>query len=268
MNNRMRDLEQIQERDPDDRGRRIGTLVMAGLTLVGLSSALGVVVGRAAQPGEETAIDPLAQLQLGNEPAGAEPADEGKLEAPEIEATDMTFPSTLSEQDERPEVAAALAAAAREEADLAQLDAPAAPAPAAPAPSDAEIVRTLPASIAAGPASRKLPRTAQHDRLVAAALPARTPAELAPEGEEGEFTLQVISYDTPAKAKAFAEGLRAKGHQAFVTEADVEGRGHFFRVRIGPFKWRHQARSYRQRFETEEGIHTFVVRRPREQRTG
>lgn len=265
MSNRMRDLEQIQERDPEESGRRLGTMVMAALTLVGLSSAIGVVVGRAAQPDAYETTDPLAAVDfgaMGNR--GAEGLQEPVRDI-RVEAIDLTFPSTLSEKDERPEVLAALEAAAREEAELAdEPQAAVVPAPLPEAPSAPAVVpHSLPAAIAAGPASRQLPRAARNDPLVAETMPEHEPVPRADRGEEGEYTLQVISYDSRDQARAFARRLRAKGHKAFVARAEIEGRGVYFRVRIGPFDKRHKARAYRADFEAQEGMNTYIVRRPR-----
>jgi cell division septation protein DedD len=70
----------------------------------------------------------------------------------------------------------------------------------------------------------------------------------------------VISYDRPEPSQAFADGLRAKGHMAFVQTAEIPERGKFFRVRIGPFKTKAEAMAYRKKFEDDEHMNTFVVR--------
>ena len=44
--------------------------------------------------------------------------------------------------------------------------------------------------------------------------------------------------------------------------ADVPGRGRYFRVRIGPFDSRREALDYQRKFETDERMHTLVVRNP------
>lgn len=280
MENRVRDLEQIQERDGDERGRRIGALLMAALALVGLTFAIGVVVGRAAEPAEpeQATEDPLAKLERVQGTAAAEPAAAAKPIA--VKASDMSFPSTLTEAEERPEVLAALKAAAAEEAALEGEDpvtqAQAARTAAIIPPSveqeldeevsTEELVAAVPAAVAAGAAGRSLPRAIRTDSLVATALrnsdESSTPE--AAHGYDGELTLQVISYDRPEPARAFAAGLRDKGHEAFVTAAEVEDRGTFYRVRIGPFKSREQAERYRRKFEQEEHMNTFVVRRKEE----
>lgn len=283
MDHRVRDLDQIQERDSDERGRRAGTILLATAAVVGLTFAIGVVVGRAAEPATAPSEDPLARLEQGaaGEPDPKAAADQAAT--PDVEAADLSFPNTLSEGEERPEVIAALEAAAAEVAALSkpqgaaaaaagdaigtaeiEEDEQASEAAADEQTADAveaeEIVASIPAAVAAGSGSRSLPKTAKHDPLVAAAFRNDDAKQSAPRGYEGDYTLQVISYDRPAPSQAFAEGLRAKGHMAFVTKADIPDRGRYFRVRIGPFKSRREAEAYRKKFEDEEHMNTFVVR--------
>jgi cell division septation protein DedD len=74
--------------------------------------------------------------------------------------------------------------------------------------------------------------------------------------------LQVVSYEDRHEAHTFANALRARGHKAFVAEADVPDRGRFYRVRIGPFSTRQEAISYQNRFEELEHMHTILVSNP------
>jgi cell division septation protein DedD len=204
--------------------------------------------------------------------------------APKVDATDLSFPSTLAEEEDRPEVIAALQAAAAEEAALAARneqvaaathsdgvvelalardDGSSTDATDEPTQDDVDtedLVATVPAAVAAASGSRSLPRAAKHDALVAAAFRSEDDGPPAPRGRDGEFTLQVISYDSPEPAKAFAEGLRAKGHEAFIVSADIPDRGRYYRVRIGPFKGRAEADAYRKNFEANEHMNTYVVR--------
>lgn len=270
MDTRMRDLEQIQECDPQEAGRSIGTIVMASLTLVGVTFAMGVVIGQAAEPAAASNPDPLAALDGRVSTVAATPAPVTETAEPEVEARDLTFPTALTDQEERPEVLAAIAAAAAEEARLDTL-ADVAPEPAAlplevaPAAVDSEeITATLPAAVAAGRSRRNLIESARHDPMVAAALPRGTATATAARGSEGEYTLQVISYDQLAAANEFADALRARGHEAFVVSADVPDRGRYYRVRIGPFETKYKADVYRAQFETQERMNTFVVKRPKE----
>ena len=265
MENRMRDLEQIQERSLDDRSHRIGTVLLAVLTILGFTFAMGIVVGRAASPDEEVVEDPLAHLDSKDGLRAKQEPDQDKVPTLKLEA--MTFPDVLAEDDGRPEVKAAQAAAAAEEADLEAVALPqevAAAPKELPAPqpvTERQIAAALPASIAAGKAAGKLARDAvEHDPLVSAAISEPPKTETAPPGQEGAFTLQVVSYEQPGPAQAFAKGLRARGHQAFVTSADVPGRGRFWRVRVGPFATKWEADAYREKFEEQERMNTIVVR--------
>jgi cell division septation protein DedD len=252
---------------------------------------MGVVVGRAAEPPPDP-VDPLAKLDRQTNSKAAPGPNTGSEPVPKVDAADLSFPATLGDTEERPEVLAALKAAADEEAALAPE--PAQPDPAAamnaasprtvvavdealgdtvaaiPAQFEAdepsevateELIASVPAAVAAGPGARSLPKTARHDPLMAKALRNDDDnGEISPRGHDGEFTLQVISYDSPEPSRAFAEGLRAKGHAAFVVAADIPDRGRYYRVRIGPFKNRFQADAYRRKFETDEQMNTFVVR--------
>lgn len=281
MDHRVRDLDQIQERDNNDRGRRIGAILMATASIVGLTFAVGVLVGRAAEP-VAPSDDPLSKLERSAATGPSRTTRTQEVALPRVDAADMSFPATLGETDERPEVLDALKAAAAEEAALARADSPAQeqaalPSPAAtslqngePAlPTDAEpqnaaapqhFATTIPAAVAAGTGARSLPQVVKHDRLVADAMRGDAVLISAPHGHDGEYTLQVISYERPEPSRAFAEALRQKGHAAFVASADVPDRGRYYRVRIGPFKNREQAETYRHKFEDDEHMNTFVVR--------
>jgi DedD protein len=340
MDNRMRDLDLLEERDPQDRGRRNGMAIMFGLVAVGLVFAVGSMMSKAAAPDASAKADPLDQLGrvLGADRAtklnAASDPEPNSAAAPALDPTQLTFQRELTEEEDRPEVIEALAAAAREEESLGP--APAAqPEEAAPAPQpsaatplapsadalddDDEAVvpatritkavvkasakappakplpskdsaaklapkesakesaaktsskatpakeparASIPAGLTASIASQKLAKAARHDKLVAAALPDTPEGPKARVGADGEFTLQVISYDSLGTAQAFANELRAKGHEAFVAAGDVEGRGRYYRVRIGPFKTKPQAEAYRRSFEEQEAMNTIVVKRP------
>jgi DedD protein len=116
----------------------------------------------------------------------------------------------------------------------------------------------IPAVAMAGGESERLSRAAKHDPLVAQAMPERGGA-VVPSGSEGAFTLQVVSYDTRETADRFANALRARGHRAFVTQAELPGRGRSYRVRVGPFTTRRDALAYQTSFEREERMHSIVV---------
>lgn len=305
MHSRVRDLEQLEEFDPDDRRRKLGHIVLALMTIAALAVAVGALVGKAAE-GRSPGRDPLDQLDRVAAMAAAQRDDDSERPAPvkkpvaaggtrrvspAVEASQLTFERSLTEEEERPEVLAALEAAAREADGLGAGAAVAKAAPRARAASALAAPRrdparadtlalalnrvededplapailgaqaNVPAAVAAGAASRQLELARKHDKLIAA-LPAEPSAARAPLGKDGEFTLQVISYDSKAAAEAFASSLRARGHEAFVIAAEVEGRGRYFRVRLGPFKTKESAEEYRRLFEKRERMNTIVIKR-------
>jgi len=243
----MRDLDRIEERSSSE-GR--GILALSG---VGLVAAIAVVVAAVAalpDDGESKPQDPLQMLAVAEEAAAeAEEPAKKPVDEPAIDPETLSFPTTLVSET-RPEVAAAMAAAA---AELAHLD------PLTKPPPRSDIAAGLPASVTAGPDRTVVEMAAVRDPLVAATVPANTIS--APAGHEGRYTLQVISYRDASEAQVFTSALRKRGHAAYVTTGTVEGRGTHWRVRIGPFESRQQAQDYRTTFEREEGMNTFIVRK-------
>ena len=294
MEGSMRDLDQLRERDSDERGRRLGTFVMFAVVTIVLVSAVAVVIGqtlrpRNAEPDQLDQLDRVAGALAKPRDPKLDPAPPAPVPIEPVDPRQLTFEPDLTETEERPEVLAALEAAAREAEELAESEAKArrANAPgtsgdesdeddeAALAPKGLTVLPdeayeplpdkrwkgALPAGMTATDATQKLAKAAQHDKLVAAALPGRERLPLAPAGSEGEFTLQVISFDSGSQAQAFATSLRAKGHEAFVVSGEVPGRSRSYRVRIGPFKTKQQADTYRKSFEEQEHMNTIVLKR-------
>jgi DedD protein len=73
----------------------------------------------------------------------------------------------------------------------------------------------------------------------------------------------VSSFNDETEAKAFAAALRRRGHRAYVEPAYVKNKGLWHRVRIGPFKYKRSAETYRQEFEAKERMVTFIVSPPK-----
>jgi uncharacterized protein (AIM24 family) len=88
-------------------------------------------------------------------------------------------------------------------------------------------------------------------------------AETATVGGPGGYQLQVSSFKTNQEADKFAAALRRRGHRAYVEAANVKGRGLWYRVRIGPFKYKNSAAIYRQDFEAKERMVTFIIEPPK-----
>jgi DedD protein len=255
MDSAMRDLEQLRERGDEHRGSRLGLLILAAVLSLAALVAIVSLMGP-SEPTETAVVDPLTELALSAPAAPPRAAPE-----PALRPESLSFPSTLVERgaprgkldaDEEALIEATVRAAAAEHAELSG-DVP--PLPTMSPRSSAE----LPAGGSVTSDNLRLSRLAQRDPLVAGSLPKRATTGLAPPGADGAFTLQVVSYEAREPAESFAATLRARGHKAFVTQADVPGRGRFFRVRVGPFTTRKEAEAYQRRFEDDEHMHSLVV---------
>lgn len=255
MDGSMRDLNLIREEgDAESGARKLALLGLAAGSTMVLVLALFLEVGASA-PVSAEADDPLAALSRVEPSAVPEGPAEVAASEGRVDPMTLTFPDRLTAEGERPEVAAALAAA---DAELAHPD----PLPGVSAAELAtRIPAVLPASVAARTDATTLARVAIADPMVRDAIPEARIGEASPEGHDGEFTVQVISYDSPEGAHAFAAGLRARGHRAYVMQADVPGRGTVYRVRIGPFETMAGATQYRHDFEESEHMNTIVIRR-------
>jgi cell division septation protein DedD len=255
----MRDLERLQEQDPDERGRHVGMWVVVGLVILLVFAGVVSVLNRGQRPGsnEPDPIDQLMRAQTKRLP------EAGTQMKAAVDPTSLTFQESLTDEEERPEVRAALAAAEREEDALAGAQNGEA---SARRPQPATMAAQLPAGLAASAGGSKLDQAARHDRATTApgskpnAATVRTGG-----GADGEYILHIISYGARDEAERFAGTLRERGHAAFVESGQVDGRPRTFRVRLGPFKTKAAADAYRRDFEVREHMNTIVVRRQDEE---
>lgn len=241
-----RNLDEIRE----DDGRNHGGsrwIAMALFAVAGTAIAVATIVGaRRPGPAQESRQDPLAELA-------------GKARARAVSdkpESNIGFPAVLSDQ-QKPTTA--LAAVKDEDGRLIAV--PAAPAASAPV---AAVSASIPGTpMAAGDLLRATNVTNQpHDELTRLAVAAAKPAidgELAPEGHEGSFQIQVASFRSAEDADAFVLDLRRRNHKAYRQAAYVPDRGLWHRVRIGPFKTKYDAVNYRNQLERAERIAGFVI---------
>ncbi len=75
----------------------------------------------------------------------------------------------------------------------------------------------------------------------------------------GGFTLQLSSTQRRADADRFAARLREKGYAPMVSEAQVPGRGTWYRVRLGSFSSREGAARFLGDFKRETQLDAFVT---------
>jgi DedD protein len=52
----------------------------------------------------------------------------------------------------------------------------------------------------------------------------------------GKFTLQLSSFQDKTEAEAFLSSMKSAGFQPYLTEAEVNGKGTFYRVRLGSYR--------------------------------
>jgi DedD protein len=249
----VRNLEQIQEQD-SGRPSRIGTLLLVSLAGAAVVSAFVMMSKKSAPPSKSTQ-DPLAALVEGAKTPG--------IPAEQLDGKDVTFPRILSD-DTSPTTA--LAAVKDERGRLIKReDGQAAPgglsgALGGPPPATDRLpVVPLPVGtlLNSSPVITT-PRDVLTD-LAASAAAAKTDGELAPEGSDGGFQLQVASFKEQADADRTVEDLRKRGHRAFRQAAHVPERGLWHRVRVGPFKSKLEALKYKERFERTERIAPFLI---------
>jgi cell division septation protein DedD len=60
--------------------------------------------------------------------------------------------------------------------------------------------------------------------------------EVEPGTDKVRFTLQLSSFQDRTEAEAFLSATKAAGFQPYLTEADVTGKGTFYRIRLGSYR--------------------------------
>lgn len=257
----VRNLDEIQEDEPGSQPSRAGALVLASLGGACIVFAAALLM-RSPPKAKVVSHDPLGDLVAQAHPMGSAAA----TAAPETVGHDVTFPALLSDA-KRPTTA--LEAVRDAKGNIVRPAATSLPfdlppgAPTTPPPATDRLpVVPLPAqNVIEGPPADPAPG----DTLGSMAKQvARESGQEAPAGGPGGYQLQVSSFKTQAEADAFSSALRRRGHKAYVEPADVKGRGRWFRVRVGPFKYRHSAVIYRQDFEAKERMVTFIVDPPKQ----
>ncbi len=241
----MRDIEQIQEQDHDAKGSRGATIAFVVLGGACAVFATLAFAGKRA-PQASPKADPLAELVA----AHAKGAPSSSAKPSDLTTNDVTFPGLLSDGDNPTTALAAVRGNQAAPSDL----------PMPPPATDRLSVMPLPAQnvLQASPVVTR-PRDALTRVAAERSDSADSKATPSVPGKEGGYQLQVSSFRTQKEASQFADQLRARSHKAYVLEANVAGRGTWYRVRIGPFSTQHAAVMYRSSFESKEHVVPFVV---------
>lgn len=246
----IRNLDEIQETDPGARPSRAAAIVLASLGGACIVFA-AVALLRAPIKPKVAQVDPLGDLVAKTHPAGVAPR------RPDLSGSDITFPGMLSDTKNTTALEVVRSPQAANAADPAGM--PAIPPEAmadklTPTPLPAQNILQAPPDNAAG--KDTLSAMARH-------VAREEGSETATTGGPGGYQLQVSSFKTNQEADKFAAALRRRGHRAYVEAANVKGRGLWYRVRIGPFKYKNSAAIYRQDFEAKERMVTFIIEPPK-----
>lgn len=228
-------------------GRQIFCLFSGGAVIAALVFVLGVMVGRRveARTGPEHAAagspssDPLAALD--------QFAARGDADAETATASDAQLPSALREGQAAPptpvDVSLAHPAPAPEPAAKAE---PVKPEPAKVEPPKPEPAKPEPAKV-----EPPKPEPAKPEPV--------KPEPPKAEGK-GRYTLQLSSFQTRAEADAFSAELKKAGYSLSITEANVAGKGTWFRVRLGAYGSHEEALAAKADFESKQKIIAYVTR--------
>lgn len=247
----IRNLDEIQENDPGARPSRAAAIVLASLGGACIVFA-AVALLRTPIKAKPAQIDPLGDLVAKAHPAGVSPP-----RRPDLSGSDITFPGMLSDTKNTTalEVVRSQQPAGTPDPNAMPLIPPEAMADKLPpAPLPAQNILQAPPDNAGG--KDTLSAMARH-------VSREEGTETATTGGPGGYQLQVSSFKTNQEADKFAAALRRRGHRAYVEAANVKGRGLWYRVRIGPFKYKNSAAIYRQDFEAKERMVTFIIEPPK-----
>ncbi len=156
-------------------------------------------------------------------------------------------------------------------AGVVEKTAPVVPTPPAPEEKGELLVERLPAKPSPAPLYRETPPTVEPTlKLEEAALPTPTPraavvkpkpsprprkvAALPRITARGRYTVQVASFGNERVASMLAQSLLSRGYPAFVTKATIEGKGTWYRVRVGTFATRQEAKRYGEILRSREPL--------------
>lgn len=234
-------------------GRQIFCLFCGGAVIASLVFVLGVMVGRRVEA--RSGADRSAQAAPASDPLAAldRLAVSGESDTDTGTATDAQLPSALRDGQAAPPAPVDVTLAQPPVAGPAAAAAPPAEAPARAAPARPEPAADEAEAASAEPARAEPPKPEPPRPVPAKAEPAK------PESK-GRYTLQLSSFQSRAEADAFIGELKKAGYAPSVTEASVEGKGTWFRVRVGAYGSYDEAMAAKADFEGKQKIIAYVTR--------
>lgn len=97
------------------------------------------------------------------------------------------------------------------------------------------------------PAPKPEPRTVKKETA-----PAREP------DPNVRYTLQIASYQEKESAEEDVRKMKKLGYAAFIVPSEIEGKGKWYRVRLGSFSNKASAEKLQRELKTKEGINPFI----------
>jgi DedD protein len=250
----MRDGNRLKEKIELHLDRRqVTSLSVVALLLSASIFALGVMVGKNLSPGTRPSAPAEALLDRLDAQA------DGGVGTP---SEPLTFQDELTKK--LPPVAAPAPPAQKATKQVI----PVVPIPAAPGaapPQPPSPAMQAPTAVAAavidagGLKALALKELTEKDSGVEVAVASKLPVLKVPPAPKSFFTVQVKATQSSTEADKFAKKLRGQGYQSLVAEAEVEGKGKWYRVRVGKFDTRAQAEHYLQDFKRETHFEAFVT---------
>jgi len=242
--------------------KQVVSIVLGSAALLGIVFYLGVTVGRDLAAAPVAPVDPLAALD-----EKAERGEDPLTFDDDLTKTEQRAPPAPREQPKAEKPAPAGDATAEAAA------APTTPAPPAADPTDVEAGTSPPTEVAQAeeaPAPKAPVRDLSAALLQAQATKADDGAPKAPSTKPDDqakapapakaaFTVQVASLPNRAEADALAGRLRKQGLSPWVAEAEIPGKGTFYRVRVGRFPNREEAVRYLDDLKRETRMDGFVA---------
>jgi cell division septation protein DedD len=253
----MRDSHRLKEKyELSLDNRQIVTITVASLVVLGGVFTLGVVVGKklsaeTAAIAQQQPTDLLGQLDRKTE----------ALETVKADAA-LTFQDELTRKQPTPVV-----------------EAPIAKPVEAPKPAEVAKIEVKPIELAVAPKPEpkpepvkpvdepKLPETPKAEPVATRTVDGgglkeafgkvqRAPVDTA---ADGSWTVQLSAYQDKSEAERFAAGLRDKGYAPYIVEANIPGKGTWYRVRMGRFASKDAASRYMDDFRRETAMNAIVT---------
>lgn len=243
----MRDGNRLKEKIELRLDRRqVTSLAVVALLLSATVFALGVMVGKNLAPIAHPVANPEALLDRLDAQA-----DAGQGSSP---SESLTFQEELTKKlPTSPPLAKTTPLPRPPASKLVEVVPHVAAAPAPPAIT-AEGTRVRPATDRVSPS---IVLAEPDDSGVEVAVAPKLPLPQAP--PRAFFTVQVKATQSSTEADKFAQRLRSQGFQPLVAEAQLPGKGRWYRVRVGRFENRPQADHYLVDFKRETHLEAFVT---------